>query len=243
MFTQTFVDGTQKTRKPVTVALSVFLELLALCILILIPLIYTQALPGAQLRNLLIAPSPPIAARPIERVTKPQPRAIARVLNSRILLAPITIPKKVNTMSEAAPAPEVGIAYSAGESDAAINSGFGPSIYWIPSASPPPLRPKPKPASEPIRVTSGVSEANLIRKIQPVYPSIARAARIQGTVEFTAMISKEGDIANLQLVRGHPLLVNAAREAVLRWKYRPTLLNGRPVEVITIIVVNFTLTQ
>jgi protein TonB len=62
-------------------------------------------------------------------------------------------------------------------------------------------------------------------------------------VEFTAVISKQGAIENLQLVRGHPLLVTAAREAILQWRYRPTTLNGEPVEVITNILVNFTLSQ
>jgi protein TonB len=66
---------------------------------------------------------------------------------------------------------------------------------------------------------------------------------VEGTVEFTATINKEGTIENLQLVRGHPLLVNAAREAILQWRYRPTLLNGEPVEVITDIVVKFTLSR
>jgi protein TonB len=88
-----------------------------------------------------------------------------------------------------------------------------------------------------------VAEANLIRRVMHVYPALARSARVQGTVEFTALISKEGNIENLQLVHGHPLLVNAAKEAVLQWKYRPTTLNGEAVEVITDIVVNFTLAQ
>jgi protein TonB len=94
-----------------------------------------------------------------------------------------------------------------------------------------------------VQIGGRVAEANLIRKVQPVYPPLAKSARVQGTVEFTATISKEGNIENLTLVRGHPLLVNAAREAVLQWKYRPTLLNGQPVEVITDIIVNFTLSQ
>jgi protein TonB len=94
-----------------------------------------------------------------------------------------------------------------------------------------------------VRVGGRVAEANLIRRVQPVYPPLAKAARVQGTVEFTAVISKEGNIENLQLVRGHPLLVEAARQAVLQWKYRPTMLNGQPVEVVTDIIVNFTLSQ
>jgi protein TonB len=88
-----------------------------------------------------------------------------------------------------------------------------------------------------------VAAANLIRKVEPVYPPLAKSARVQGTVEFTAIISKAGNIENLQLVRGHPLLVNAAKEAVLQWKYKPTQLNGQAVEVVTDIIVNFTLSQ
>jgi protein TonB len=94
-----------------------------------------------------------------------------------------------------------------------------------------------------VKIGGQVAEANLIRRVQPVYPPLAKSARVSGTVEFTAVISKEGNIENLQLVRGHPLLVNAAKEAVLQWKYRPTMLNGSPVEVVTDIIVNFTLSQ
>jgi protein TonB len=71
---------------------------------------------------------------------------------------------------------------------------------------------------------------------------MAKQVRIQGAVEFTAVIGKTGGIEHLQLLHGHPLLVKAAEEAILQWKYKPTLLNGEPVEVITDIVVNFTLT-
>jgi protein TonB len=92
-------------------------------------------------------------------------------------------------------------------------------------------------------VGGGVSEANLIHRVQPEYPPLAKTTHVEGTVEFTATISKQGLIENLQLVRGHPLLVNAAREAILQWRYRPTLLNGEPVEVITDIVVKFTLSH
>jgi protein TonB len=85
--------------------------------------------------------------------------------------------------------------------------------------------------------------SQLLHKVQSAYPPLAKMTHIQGMVEFTATISKTGSIENLQLVRGHPLLVKAAEQAILQWKYKPTLLNGEPVEVITDIVVNFTLTQ
>jgi protein TonB len=113
-------------------------------------------------------------------------------------------------------------------------------LFAGPPGPPPPPAPK---HTGPVRVGGNVAEANLIKKVQPTYPPLAKSARVQGTVEFTAVISKEGKIENLKLVRGHPLLVNAAKEAVLQWRYKPTMLNGEPVEVVTDIIVNFTLSS
>ena len=83
----------------------------------------------------------------------------------------------------------------------------------------------------------------MIKKVTPTYPPLAKQARIQGTVRFNAVIGKDGTIQNLTVVSGHPLLVPAATDAVKQWVYKPTLLNGEPVEVITQIDVNFTLSQ
>jgi protein TonB len=88
-----------------------------------------------------------------------------------------------------------------------------------------------------------VQAANLIKQVKPQYPPLAKAARVQGTVKFQAVIAKDGTIQNLQLLGGPPLLVQAAMQAVQQWQYKPTLLNGEPVEVITTIDVNFTLSQ
>ena len=110
---------------------------------------------------------------------------------------------------------------------------------------PVPIAPPPVKAAPPktIRVGSGLAAANLIQKVQPVYPALAKSARVSGTVEFSATISRQGIIEHLTLVHGHPLLVEAARQAILQWRYKPTLLNGAPVEVLTSIVVNFSLNQ
>ena len=94
-----------------------------------------------------------------------------------------------------------------------------------------------------VRVESNIQAANLIKKVIPIYPQIARAARIEGTVRFTAHIGKDGRILNLKFASGSPVLVDSARTAVRQWVYRPTLLNGDPVEVITQIDVNFTLRE
>ena len=97
----------------------------------------------------------------------------------------------------------------------------------------------------PIRVRAGdnVMSVRLLRRVPPVYPPLARQARIQGTIILKVLISKSGDVANLQLVSGHPMLAPAAIEAVKQWKYDPYLLNGEPVEVDTNVAVNFTLSD
>ena len=79
--------------------------------------------------------------------------------------------------------------------------------------------------------------------VKPVYPPLARRARIQGKVRFTAIIGKDGRVQNLQIISGHPLLVPAAQDAVKQWVYRPTLVNDEPVEVVTQVDVNFALSQ
>ena len=82
----------------------------------------------------------------------------------------------------------------------------------------------------------------IISKVQPTYPPDARAARIQGSVVMAVVIGKDGNVQEVSLVSGHPMLAPAAIDAVKQWKYRPYLLNGQAVEVDTQITVNFTLT-
>jgi TonB family protein len=94
-----------------------------------------------------------------------------------------------------------------------------------------------------IRVGGGVQAANLVQKVMPVYPPDAKAAHVQGVVELEATIGTDGKVEDLQVLSGHPLLVPAALDAVKQWVYRPVLLNGNPVEVITKINVNFSLSQ
>jgi periplasmic protein TonB len=110
----------------------------------------------------------------------------------------------------------------------------------LPAIAPPPKKEAPV-VQQQVRVESNVEAANLIKTVVPVYPQIARAARIQGTVRFTAHIGKDGRILNLKFMNGPSVLVDSASAAVKQWVYRPTLLDGQPVEVITQIDVNFTL--
>jgi len=84
-------------------------------------------------------------------------------------------------------------------------------------------------------------EGNLIQRVQPLYPPLARQARIQGQVILRAVIRRDGMIENLQVLSGHPMLVQAAIDAVKQWRYRPYSLNGEPVEVETQVTLNFVL--
>lgn len=252
MFEQTFVDGTSKTRKPWTVLLSFLLQMAAIGILVLIPLIYTETLPRAMLTSSLTAPPPPPppppppqAAPPVQKV-----KVIPRQFDANRLMAPKQIPKEIAMIKEEdMPPPSAGVVggVAGGVPGGAGGGVIGGIIGAVPSAAPPPP-PPPKVVEKPvtpqrIRVGGNVQAANLVRKVTPVYPPLAKQARIQGTVRFTAIIGKDGTIQNLQLVTGHPLLVAAAQEAVRQWVYKPTLLNGEPVEVVTQIDVNFTLSQ
>jgi protein TonB len=242
MFDQTFVTGSQDSKKPLTLLVSTLIQLVVLCVLFLVPVIYTATLPSGGLKSLLIAPPPPlIAVKP--SAPKAQANRMIRVLNSRVFAAPVAIPKQVTPIDTVGAPPDIAAIGTTGPADDALGSDRLGSQMSIPIAPPPIERPKAKPAVGPVRIGSGVAEANLISKVIPPYPPLAKATRVQGAVEFTATISKNGNIENLRLVRGHPLLVNAAREAVMQWKYRPTLLNGQAVEVLTDIVVNFTLCQ
>jgi TonB family protein len=119
-------------------------------------------------------------------------------------------------------------------------TGLPTALDGIPE---PPVKQAAQAPLRTMRVGGNVQAANLIKKVAPVYPPAAKSARIQGAVRFTATIAKNGTIQNLQLVSGQPLLVQAATDAVKQWVYRPLLLNGEPVEVITQIDVNFDLSQ
>ena len=131
------------------------------------------------------------------------------------------------------PAPSLpGVDFGHGNTSG-IRNGFGDTI--------PTVVPQPPP-NHPIHV-SHWAEGNLIYRVQPVYPPVARAARIQGTVQLRAIISKVGTIENLTAVSGHPMLIPAAIEAVRQWRYRPYLLNDQPIEVETEIIVNFILAR
>ena len=166
-------------------------------------------------------------------------RGVIRASNFRggILLQPPTIPRGVAPVSDldATAAPDIGDIGVPGGIDQrgpGVPGGFGDTI----SVAPPP----PPAPTHPLCVSTW-AEGNLIYRVQPAYPSLARQARIQGSVQLRAIISRTGTIENLTVLSGHAMLVTAAKEAVKQWRYRPYLLNHEPIEVETEITVNFLL--
>jgi protein TonB len=232
----------KKTNKPWTVILSGVVQATFLAVLILIPLIYTEALPKASLATLLIAPPPPPppppppAATPIVKV-KPQ----VHLMDAGKLVAPKAIPKEVKIIKEEAEQPDAMGAVGGvpgGVPGGQMGGVIGGVIGGVGAAPPP-----PRPAQTRIRQGGAVQAAMLVNRVQPQYPPLARQTRISGTVRLHAIISKDGSVQQLEVLSGHPLLVQAALDAVRQWKYRPTTLNGEPVEVDTTIDVIFSLNQ
>jgi protein TonB len=157
------------------------------------------------------------------------------------LRTPTKIPQKVQMIKEEeAPPPVMASSGVVGGVPGGVPGGqMGGVIGGIISSTPVAV---PKVATpQRVRVSQGVSQGLLVKRVNPVYPPLARQARIQGQVILRAVISKDGSIEGLQLVSGHPMLAPAAIEAVKQWKYKPYLLNGEPVEVDTEVQVNFTL--
>src|ERR1700731_4599699 len=234
--------GRLKTKRGRTTTFAIILEIGLIGVMVLMPLIFTEALPKQQLMTFLVAPPPPPPPPPPPAAT---PVKVVKQIQSDLvngqLRSPTKIPQKVQIIKEEeAPPPEMASGGVVGGVPGGVPGGqMGGVIGGIISSTPVAV---PKVATpQRVRVSLGVSQGLLIKKVQPAYPPLARQARIQGTVLLQAEISKDGAIENLRLISGHPMLAPAAIEAVKQWRYKPYMLNGEPVEVETQITVNFTL--
>jgi protein TonB len=242
MFEDSLIEsgGRLKTNRGLTSSIAFLLEAALVGFMVLLPLLFTDALPKAQLMTFLVTPPPPPPPPPPAAAVVHVVRQIQTDIINGQLRTPTKIPKKVleNLKEDAAP-PPVMAGIVGGVPGGVPGGQMGGVIGGIISSTPVAV---PKIATpQRVRVSQGVTQGLLIRKVQPVYPALARQARIQGTVLLQAQISKTGDIENLQSISGHPMLVPAAIDAVKQWKYKPYILNGEPVEVDTQVTVNFTL--
>jgi protein TonB len=201
---------------------------------------FTEVLPTTQLLTFLVAPAPPPPpppppAAPVTKVVETD------ILNNGELRTPTRIPRKVEMVrEEEAPPPAISGGVVGGVPGGIPGGQLGGVIGGIISASSNPISmiPKLEPVKR-IRVSQGISQGMVVRKIEPAYPKLALAARVTGVVLLKAVIDREGVITEIQVISGHPILAPAAIEAVKQWRYRPYLLNGEPVEVETNITVTF----
>ncbi|HUA01713.1 MAG TPA: energy transducer TonB [Candidatus Aquilonibacter sp.] len=236
MFDQLVVSSNQiKTHKSWTVGVSAAIQLVLVFVLILIPLIYTEALPKELTSTFLVAPPPPPPPPPPQQIVK---AVRPKFIQPQTMVAPTMIPRKVEIVKDEAPDVSAGAVGGFGVPGGVPGGVLGGIVG---GAAPPPPPPKPT-QSGPVRIGGNVMQAKRLGDSpNPVYPAIARAAHMQGTVVLHAIIGKDGTIQQLQLVTGPSLLVNAAMDAVRQWRYQPTELNGEAVDVDTTISVVFTL--
>jgi periplasmic protein TonB len=235
MFADSLLDGSwaKQARRGYTTLTSFGLQAIMVSLLLLMPLLRTIVLPAVRTVSTPISmgrPEPmPLVARPRSGGTSV---AVSNPAMRHVWNGPA---RETKSTVEDDPVPQLG-----GHGSGIIQSGE-PVGFPIPiSGTQPQLPPPPPPQSRTFR-TSKMLEGSLYHRVQPLYPPLARAARIQGEVVLAATISKTGAIENLQILRGHPMLVTAAIDAVRQWRYHPYVLNNEPVEVETQITVNFTL--
>jgi protein TonB len=235
MFSTLESSWDHSTRRGWSAVASFAFQAMALSLLLAIPLFWVQRPPRLQWLQTLTVP-PMQTPVPTPEVVREHYTAgsVSNLLNER-LLEPQRIPTQISHVDDGKsgpPAPDLpnvefgrggpnGVPYSLGNN--------------VPAAMP-----KPPALTHPLKI-SHWAEGNLIYRVQPVYPPLARQARIQGTVQLRAIISKAGTIERLAVESGHPMLAGSAIDAVRQWRYRPYLLNDEPVEIETEITVNFML--
>ncbi len=244
MFEQSLLVNDSMTRKSGAFAASLSAQILFTGVLILIPLAYQEVMPLVKLSMPLVgpvlAPLPPVDLPKQSHSSSPVRPNERPVFTMPPRTVPTTSVQQIIDAFDSAPAVSI------------VENGFShlpvgnvaiirPDIV----APPPALTPVPPVPhvsdAAPVRMGGDVVAAKLIKKVIPVYPALARQARVSGTVHLEGILAKDGTIRNLQVLNGHPLLVAAAVDAVRQWVYRPTLLNGLPVEVIAPIDVVFML--
>jgi len=248
---ETLDQTTQKdvAKRILTLVISLVFHVVAVIVIVIIPLVFFNVLPENELLTFLIAPPPPPPPPP----PQPPPPTPTRAAPTRVtvdptrFVAPTEIPKEIPPPVDEPPV--VGVSGVVGGIPGGVAGGVvggvsggvaGSILGGVPPPPPPPPPPRPV-KREPMRVGGNVQESKLIKKIEPVYPELAKRARVSGTVILTVTVDEEGSVADIKVLKGHPLLDDSAVAAVRQWKYSPTLLNGEPVPVIATVTVIFNL--
>jgi periplasmic protein TonB len=223
--------------------LSFAIQIGLLSVLVMVPLLYTDALPLSAIRSTYIEvpmPAGPPPAPPPQAVQRAHPQQSSNMRNNILVLPPSVPSHAAVIVEDPIPAPNYPYAEGAIGPGTGRNGNALNNILVASNMRPAPPNPPPAPL-HPVKLSTGVTEGLLIQRITPPYPPLAVIAHQEGDVVMQAIIGRDGTIQNLHVVSGPPMLVPAAMDAVRRWRYRPYLLSGEPVEVDTQIRVHFSL--
>jgi len=249
MFDQIISENTARTRRPLAVALSFAGQVLLVTLAVVAPLLHTETIAPGHLRH-NFCPLRPLGVMHV--VTQKAPVAAyretpgPRVFTDHVFRQPARVPSAILPEMKG-PSPDL-LAGLSGPSIPGDPNGVpfatGIDLAQIPRLAPPKTAPALVPVTRaPLRVGGKVQAAKIVHQVTPVYPPLARQTHTSGIVRLEAVISRSGTIESLQVMSGHPLLTQAALDAVRQWVYQPTLLNNVPVEVLTQIDVNFKLAE
>ncbi len=237
----------QAKRRALVVA--IILQVLLVGLLVLAPLLgAVEKLPPSRM-GCDFMPRPPYKGEPKKAVTaKPeiqtQGKKPPRITSQAPIYQPKNIPDKVAPITDPPDVIAAQTAPSGGGRGEGDPNGIIDLIAPSERSAAVPKAPEwsaAKAKRPPIDVPPAVQEARLVRRVEPKYPPLPKSAGIEGKVVLRAVIAKDGTIQSLEIVSGHPLFIDAARDAIAQWRYQPTLLHGEPVEVETVITVVFTL--
>jgi periplasmic protein TonB len=226
-----------RTRQGAILPVSIAIHVVIVSLIIVVPILTSQELPNPSsvVRAFFVEPSAPPPPPPPPPPPSARPAVVARVantapVNSSAFTAPVEIPDEVRPEESVDLGVEGGVA---GGVEGGVAGGVVGGVVGGLGAAPPPVAA--------VRVGGQIKEPKKLRNVPPVYPPIARQARIQGTVVLECTISPHGKVTDVRVVKSIPLLDASAMEAVKQWVYTPTLLNGVPVPVIMTVTVNFTI--
>jgi protein TonB len=219
------------SRKWYTVPLSITVHTLLIGAIMIIPLMASDILPTPPSMMAFVAAPPPPAPPPPPPPQAAQPPTPQVEVNSQA--APIAAPKDITPETELDAVTRNAIAtVEAGTFDGLTGSTFDGHELALPPPPPPPA---------PVHVGGQIERPTKIKDVNPLYPPIAQAARVQGTVIIEATIGVDGNVTNTRVLRSVPLLDQAALAAVRQWQFTPTTLNHQPVPVIMTVTVTFAL--
>jgi protein TonB len=227
-----------RTQQSKTIPVSLLLHLVVLAAIVVVPLLASDQIPEPAsavkaffVEPLAAPPPPPPPPPPAARaavVPKVQPKP---VVQQNAFVAPVDVPQDIKPEESL----DLGVEGGAGGVEGGVPGGVvGGVVCGLPDAPPPPPQ-------QAVRVGGQIKEPKKLKSVNPEYPAIAKQARVQGVVILECTISPQGKVTEVKVLRGIPLLDEAAVTAVKQWVYTPTLLNGVPVPVIMTVTVNFKL--